>query len=143
MGRGRNAGDDFRMTPIEVTEEEGLRAYARMMNHLSVDYLAPLLADDFQYESQWVFSPISSKADYLNYITPKLETLKRSGSRVWAEMAELHGHPNRPCLVLAQGDKNNLVATLLMDVAQGKVRRADLCLVPPPESAARTGEYPL
>lgn len=114
-----------------------------MMHHLSTDYLEPLLADDFRYESQWVFSAITSKEEYLRYIRPKLETIKMAGIRVWAEMAELRGYPHGPCLVLAQGEKNNLVATLLISVEQGKVHRANLCLVPPPESAVRSGEYPL
>jgi hypothetical protein len=113
-----------------------------MMNGLSADHLEPLLAEDFQYESQWVFSAITSKRAFLEYIRPKLDAIRHSGSRVWAEMAELSLTNRGPCLVLAQGQQDNLVATLLVKIADGKIQRADLCMVPPPESAWRSGEYP-
>lgn len=122
--------------------EDALRAYARMMNTLSAAHLEPLLAEDFHYESQWVLSAITSKREYLDYIRPKLDSIRASGSRVWAEMAELRGYANGPCLVLAQGEQDNLVATLLIKISDGKIQRADLCCVPPPTAATRTGEYP-
>jgi hypothetical protein len=121
---------------------EALRAYARMMNTLCVDPLEPLLAEDFHYESQWVFTAITSKREFLEYIRPKLETIKQTGSRVWAEMAELRGPPGGPCLVLAQGDPDRPHATLLIKLAGGKIQRADLCIVPHPATAERTSEYP-
>ncbi len=127
----------------QLTPEEALRAYARMMNGLSADRLEPLLADDFHYESQWVFRAISSKREFLDYIRPKLDAIRCNGARVWAEMAELGGHNRGPCLVMAQGQQDNLVATLLVKIGDGKIQRADLCLVPPPASARRTGEYPI
>jgi hypothetical protein len=113
-----------------------------MMNTLSADPLEPHLADDFHYESQWVFSGITSKQEFLDYIRPKLATIKESGFRVWAEMAEMGAYPKGPCLVLAEGEQQKLVATLLLKVAGGKIQRADLCLIPHPEAARRSGEYP-
>ena len=113
-----------------------------MLNTLSAEHLEPLLAEDFQYESQWVFSAIKSKREYLDYIRPKLATIKETGFRVWAEMAELRSYNGGPCLVLAQGEQDKLVATLLVKVVAGKIQRADLCLIPPPEAALRSGEYP-
>ena len=92
--------------------------------------------------SQWVFSAITSKREHLDYIRPKLEAIRASGSGVWAEMAELRSYPGGPCSVLAQGGQDNLVATLLMKVLEGKIQRANLCLVPPPEAAKRSGDYP-
>jgi hypothetical protein len=126
----------------ELSKANALRAYARMMHHLSADYLAPLLADDFHYASQWVFEEITSKQQYLEYIRPKLEAIKSSGSRVWAEMAELQSHPGGPCLVMAQGDKDNISATVLVEIGGNKIRRLNMCFVPPPQSAIRSGEYP-
>ena len=43
---------------MELTEAIALRAYASMMNTLNPDYLEPLLAEDFVYESQQVFRGI-------------------------------------------------------------------------------------
>jgi hypothetical protein len=126
----------------ELSKVDALRAYARMMHHLSADYLAPLLADDFHYASQWVFEEITSKQQYLDYIRPKLEAIKASGSRVWAELGELLTYPGGPCLFMAQGDKNNISATVLVEVIGSKIKRLDMCFVPSPQNARRTGEYP-
>jgi hypothetical protein len=112
------------------------------MNTLDSSKLEPLLAVDFHYASQMVFAEIESKQEYLDYITPKLETIRASGSKVWAEMATLtHGFPG-PCVVLAQGDKENLVAVVLAKVRGGFIERIDMCIVPTPQSAKRTGDYP-
>jgi hypothetical protein len=122
--------------------ETALRAFASMMNTLDSSKLEPLLAVDFHYESQMVFAEIESKQEYLDYITPKLETVRASGSKVWAEMATLtHGFPG-PCVVLAQGDKENLVAVVLAKVRGDFIERIDMCIVPTPQSAKRTGDYP-
>lgn len=129
-------------TETELSKVEALRAYARMMHHLSADYLAPLLADDFHYASQWVFEEIQSKQQYLDYIGPKLEAIRASGNRVWAELGELQTYPGGPCLVMAQGDKNNISATVLVEVAGSKIKRLDMCFVPSPHSVRRSGEYP-
>lgn len=126
-----------------LTKEDALRAYARMLHHLSVDYLEPLLAEDFHYASQKVFAEITSKEQYLDYMRGKLETIKRSGERVWAELGELQAWPGGLCLVIAQGDKDNLVATVLVEVERQKIKRCDMRIIPEPQSAKRTGEYPV
>lgn len=122
-----------------LTEEKALRAYAKMMNTLSVAPLEPLLADDLHYSSQWVLGEIASKAEYLAYIRPKLETIRQSGMQVFAEMATVNG---RPCLVMAQGSKNDLQATVLAEVSADKIVSLAMCMVPDPATAVRTGEYP-
>jgi hypothetical protein len=45
-------------------------------------------------------------------------------------------------VVIAQSDKDDLVAVMLAKVENGKIRRLDLCCVPPPQSARRSGDYP-
>jgi len=74
---------------MSLTAERALRAYATMMNTLDSSCLEPLLADDFHYASQWVFAEIESKKAYLEYIAPKLDAIRKSGSVVWAEMGSL------------------------------------------------------
>lgn len=122
--------------------EKALWAYAKMMNTLDVGHLAPLLAPDFHYASQWVFAEISTSADYLDYITPKLRTIRDSGTYVRAEMGYLeHGFPG-PCVVLAQGGPQALVAVILAQVRGKQIARIDMCGTPSPYSVARTGIYP-
>jgi hypothetical protein len=125
-----------------LTVEAALRAYAGMMNSLDSSKLEPLLLRDFHYASQMVLSEIESKQEYLTYINSKLDVVRASGTKVWAEMAILtHSFPG-PCVVLAQGDKENLVALVLAKVKGDQIERIDMCIVPTPQSAKRSGEYP-
>ena len=128
---------------MELTQAEALRAYAKMMNTLSVAPLEPLLADNFTYESQWVFSALNSKKEFLNYIKPKLQAIKGAGATAFAAMGMVHACGEyQPCVVMAQNSKSSLVGIVLARVVNNKLSRLDLCAVPPPESAERSGEYP-
>lgn len=127
---------------MSLTAEQALRAYAAMMNTLDVSELEPLLADDFHYASQWVFAEIESKSAFLDYIVPKLDAIRKSGASVWAEMGWLDREFPGPCVVMAQGDKDNLITVVLAKVECGKIKRLDLCGAPSPNSAGRIGEYP-
>ena len=127
---------------MSLTAEQALRAYATMMNTLDASSLEPLLADDFHYASQWVFAEIESKGAYMEYIVPKLEAIRKSGAPAWAEMGWLDGGFSGPCVVMAQGEKDNLLAVVLAKVEGGKLKRLDFCGAPSPHSARRTGEYP-
>lgn len=123
--------------------ETALKAYAAMMNTLDSSKLEPLLAENFHYASQMVLSEIESKQEYMAYIKPKLEAVGRSGSKVWAEMGRLEAGFPGTCIVLAQGDKENLVAVVLAEVEGHSISRIDICIVPTPQSAVRSGEYPV
>ena len=127
---------------MSITKEQALHAYASMMNTLDVSCLEPLLAEDFHYASQWVFAEIESKTAYLEYIVPKLDAIRKSGAAAWAEMGWLDQEFPGPCVVMAQGDKDNLLAVVLAEVEDGLIKRLDLCGVPSPRSARRSGEYP-
>ena len=123
--------------------ETALRTYASMMNTLDSSKLEPLLSDEFHYASQMVLAEIESKQEYLDYINPKLEVVRASGTKVWAEMAMLTDSFPGPCIVIAQGDKENLVALVLAKVKGDQIERIDMCIVPTPQSAKRSGEYPV
>lgn len=128
---------------MELTEVVALRAYAKMMNTLSVEPLEPLLGDDFAYESQMVFQALESKQTFLEYIIPKLQTIRHSNATVYAEMGTVAAYgKNQPCVILAQNDKANLVALVLAKTLGSKLSRLDLCIIPPPQTAKRSGEYP-
>ncbi len=125
-----------------LTVEVALRAYASMINNLDSSKLEPYLAVDFHYASQMVLPEIESKQAFLDYINPKLENIRISGARAWAEMATLtHNFPG-PCVVIAQDHKENLIAVVLAKVREEYIERIDMCIVPTPQSAIRTGDYP-
>jgi len=125
--------------PISV--EEALRAYARMMHHLSADYLEPHLADDFHYSSAWVEEILTTKQRYLDYIRPKLVSVRRSGDRVWAEMSWLPDSRGS-YLVMAQGEQENIVGTVWAHVEGNKIKRIDMRPADCIDTLGRSGEDP-
>jgi hypothetical protein len=129
--------------PPTLTPERATRAFATTLNTLDPAHLESLLADDFHYASQWVFQEITSKAEYLTYLRGKLETIRRSNSPMFAELGRVVAYgADRPCVVVAQGSREQLEALALVEVADGLIPRIDLCAVPPPQAAERSGEYP-
>lgn len=129
---------------MALTRSEALRAYAKMMNTLSVTPLESLLTDDFTYTSQHVFSALESKQAFFDYIVPKLQTIANAGATVFAEMGMVTAYGEyQPCVVLAQNSKNNLVGLVLARTAGNKISHLDLCSVPLPQSAERSGDYPV
>lgn len=129
-------------TSSHLSEDLAVRAYAAMMNTGSAAHLEHLLADDFRYASQWVLKEMVGKQAYLDYITAKLETVRKSGHSIWAEVGYLDASRHRPCVVLADGDSDNLVAVVLVKTQGPYIHRMDMCAVPSPYSVERTGKYP-
>ena len=90
-----------------------------------------------------VFKPIKSKIEFLDFMNSKLETIANCRSTVFAEMGTIEAYfKQQPCIILAQDEKNNLIGTALAKVEGNKLKRIDLCIFPPPETAERSGEYP-
>ena len=50
-----------------------------------------------------------------------------------------YGHTD--CLIIAQGDKSNLLGVTYSSVNEGKISRLSLCIVPTPDSAERSSSY--
>lgn len=128
-----------------LTELDAAAAWARTYNTLDVSHIALLLAEDVHYASQWVFSEIENRRDYLHYLEGKLETIRTSGSVVRAELAEtrpypMYPNPPRPCAVVEQDGER--FATVLFEVGGGRITRVDLCQIPPPHTCALSGEFP-
>lgn len=132
------------MKLTELTEEGALRAYAKMLNTLSVEPVESILAEDFCYASQVVLAELTSKQAFLNYIRLKLQTVAEEKATVYAEMGTIDAFGRqRPCVILAQYDKENLVGLVFAKVENGKLKRLDLCVIPSPRLAVRSGEYPV
>jgi len=127
---------------MKLTEIDALRAYARMMNTLDAAHLEPLLDEDFRYSSQWMIGEIPSKQEFLDYMGSMFDSIKQSGSPVYAEIAIVPAWGHNECVVTAEGEKTNLIATVFAHVKDGKIQRIDMCAVPSPYETMRTGEYP-
>ncbi len=127
---------------IMLSNKDALIAYAKMMNTLDSTEFESLLADDFQYESQTVLTPLNGKKEFIEYITEKLCTIKNSRSVMYAELAQLDAYGQKDCVLIAQNDKDNLLATVYTKVRESKIIRIDMCIIPDPKTALRTAIYP-
>ena len=127
---------------MKFTEIDALRAYARMMNTLDVSHIESLLDENFRFSSQWMVGEIPSKQDFLDYIKSQLIEIKQTDPCVFTEIAVVSAWGHNECAVTAQGEKDNLIATVFATVKSGKILRLDMCATPNPAETMRSGVYP-
>ena len=125
-----------------LTERQALSIYSRMLHTLDSSELESFLSEDFSYSSQKVLTDMNSKDEFIEYIRPKLETIKKSKNPVYAELGVCPAYGHTDCLIMAQGDKSNLIGVAYASVDEGKICDLALCIVPTPDSAKRSGIYP-
>ena len=126
----------------QITEKEALSIYAKMMHTLDSSEFESYLSEDFKYSSQKVLTDMNSKDEFMEYIRPKLETIKKTNSSVYAELGVCPAYGHKDCLIMAQGDKSNLLGVAYASVDKGKISGISLCVVPTPDAAERSGIYP-
>ena len=126
----------------QITEKDALSIYARMMHSLDSSEFESFLAEDFSYSSQKVLTDMNSRDEFIEYIRPKLEIIKKTKSSVYAELGICPAYGHNDCLIMAQGDKSNLLGVAYASVDEGKITGLALCIVPTPDSAERSGIYP-
>ena len=126
----------------QITEKEALSIYAKMMHTFDSSEFESYLSEDFTYTSQKVLIDMNSKDEFIEYIRPKLETIKKTNSSVYAELGVCPAYGHTDCLIMAQGDKSNLLGVAYASVDKGKISGISLCIVPTPDSAERSGIYP-
>ena len=126
----------------QITEKEALSMYAKMLHTLDSSEFESFLSEDFSYSSQKVLTEMNSKNEFIEYVRPKLETIKKSKSPVYAELGICPAYGHTDCLIMAQGDKSNLLGVAYASVNKGKISGLSLCIVPTPDSAERCGIYP-
>ena len=132
----------MRKETSQLTEKEALSIYAKMMHTLDSSQFESFLSENFSYSSQKVLTDMNSKDEFIEYIRPKLETIKKSKSPVYAELGVCPAYGHNDCLILAQGDKSNFLGIAYASVDKGKISGLALCIVPTPDSAERSGIYP-
>lgn len=126
----------------QLTEKEAVIAYATMINTSNTDVIAPLLAQDFVYESQNVFNDLVGKDAFLAYFAGKIQAMKTANRPAFADLACLPGWGHYLCAVLWQGDPLKPQVVAYADVSAGKIKRISLCVAPLPEKASRSGLWP-
>tara|TARA_B100000900_G_scaffold227375_1_gene193043 strand:- start:336 stop:770 length:435 start_codon:yes stop_codon:yes gene_type:complete len=127
---------------FQIKEKDALIIYARMLHTLDSSEFESFLSEDFLYSSQRVLTNMNSRDEFIEYVRPKLETIKKSRSPVYAELGILPSYGHTDCLIMAQGDKSNLLGVAYASVKECKICGLALCIVPSPDSAERSGIYP-
>ena len=123
-------------------EKAAARAYAVMLNTLDPLVFVPLLAETVRYSSQKVLENLDGKKRVTKYFVDKMSAIEKGfpDLKVFAEMGEWQG---RPCVVVAQGEKEPPVAVVIFGVKDKTVLTVDLCTeIPNPDMATRSGLYP-
>ena len=133
----------MRKETSQLTEKEALSIYAKMMHTLDSSEFESFLSEDFSYSSQKVLTDMNSRDEFIEYIRPKLKTIKKTKSSVYAELGVWPAYGHTDCLIMAQGDKSNLLGVAYASVDEGKITGLSLCIVPTPDSAERSGIYPV
>ncbi len=133
----------------ELTRLEALRMYARMCNRLDPEEIIPHLAEDVHYSSQVVLAMMTTKTELAHYFRGKMETFRSDPNlKVYAEMGETQPYamapnPPAPCVLLAQGEPDNVGEVVLISMEGGMIKELNLCTVAPhPSTCKRLGEYP-
>ncbi len=65
---------------LENDADKAAKAVFSAWSDLDASYFEDVLAEDFQYASDQVFAVITSKKEYLHYITGKFNTIRKSDS---------------------------------------------------------------
>ena len=128
---------------LDFTEKMAATIYARAWNNLNTSFLFSFLSEDIVLESQNVLEPIKSKSEVLNYLNSKMQTISKADDeyKVFAQIGSVFNC--RPCVIISQGDKNNLTLTVLFTIRDELISRIDLCSVAPhPREAELTNYFP-
>lgn len=91
------------------TNEELLLLYADAWNNLDASIIAPYLTEDFEYGSMFVLTTIIGRDKYIDYLQKKFETIKCSGSKVFAKVGPAPSsrvHETEQTLLLLQDRRN-------------------------------------
>jgi len=75
-------------------EKEFLLKLAEAYQIYDVSIIEDYLADDMHYASMWIFHEMTSKKEYLDYLSSKLETLKAHSVHMEFEIVQggMHKH---------------------------------------------------
>jgi hypothetical protein len=73
-------------------EELFLNRLAEAYQTYDASIVEDYLADDMHYASMWVLHEMTSKQEYMDYLTGKLQTLKKNGVRMEFQIVQGRMH---------------------------------------------------
>lgn len=131
-----------------LNKEDACFYYATAWNRLDPEVLIQVLDDDVTYSSQSVLASMRGKEEVADYLRGKMATIRADPAfKVFAQLAEtqvypMYTLPPESCVVLSQGEIDNLVATVLFEVSETGIRAIHMCIIPPPHTTKLSGEFP-
>lgn len=127
------------MRSASLDEMIACNLLAHAYNTLNAAFMEEILAEDLLYTSQWVLDEMHGKQAFLDYLTAKFHSIEKAESSIYVELATYRG---QHCLVIAQGSKDNPVATMQVKSKQGKISEICMCEVPHFSECDRFVIYP-
>jgi Leu/Phe-tRNA-protein transferase len=117
----------YPIVKTDLAEEDLIKIFLNAYRYFYVDDLKDYLSDDFHYASQHVFEEIKSKEKYLNYLSGKFATIKKSmpPDNILNMKIVYDSYSGKPYLFMRQ-DRNE--ALFVAEVKDGKFKRIDLCI---------------
>ena len=103
-----------------MKQKELAETVANAWNALDAKIIEPYLADDFEYESFWVFETMKGKDSYMEYLTGKYGSIKRTGSKLTAETVFQDGIDE---YVVALDQDGRRDAALQIWTSEGKITK--------------------
>ena len=118
------------------------REYAIAWNSLRMNAFISLLAEDVLYESQMVIEALEGKQQIARYLREKIQAVKNAGTefRVAVELGTTTYPSVEPCAILYQGGETP-IGLAFFKVGSNTIQRIDICNVPDPWGAKRSGEF--
>ncbi len=86
---------------VPISEEDFLCKIAKMYSEYAVEDIFHHMEPHFRYSSFWVFEEITSAKEYVDYITGKVQAVKKAKAAVTTKMMHIKGS-EKPCLILEQ-----------------------------------------
>jgi Leu/Phe-tRNA-protein transferase len=111
----------------DLNEEELLIIFKNAYKYFYIDDLQDYLNDDFHYASMHVFEEITSKKQYIEYLSGKVKSIQAAEPPMNILKLEIVYDTNtdKPYLFMSQGANK---ALFVPKIKNGKFERIDLCI---------------
>jgi hypothetical protein len=117
-----------------MNKKETALLYATAWEKLDFSIFFNHLSDKCHYSSQYVFEELDSKQKIIDYLTGKVEAVKKSSGTVVARLAKLTGSatlsnmPGDYCVAMYQEGDEAISAIVLFEAKNNLIERFDLCM---------------
>ena len=113
-------GTNRKFTPQEIAD-----VIANAWRNLDTAGVRDVLADDFEYTSQWVLETMHGADTYLDYLQGKFKSIRSTDPTVWDVRSDEY-YVEIEFEQMVDGSKNRVM--LQFEIEDGKVIKGCMCL---------------